>query len=102
MNKTIKFLVEKKDDNKRVDLILSQNINFITRTYIKKLIENSQLKINNYTTPTYLYKAGVIGLKIGENKKALNFFESIKADFPKSTEAKNIDVFIGKARAVIK
>jgi len=49
MNKTIKFLVEKKDDNKRVDLILSQNINFITRTYIKKLIENSQLKINKKT-----------------------------------------------------
>ncbi len=46
MNKTIKFLVEKKDQNKRVDLILSQKINFITRTYIKKLIENSQLEIN--------------------------------------------------------
>ena len=65
-------------------------------------IQASQLKINNYTTPIYLYKAGVIGLKIGKNKKALNFFESIKADFPESTEAKNIDVFIGKARAMIK
>ena len=65
-------------------------------------VQASQLKINNYTTPIYLYKAGVIGLKIGENKKALNFFESIKADFPESTEAKNIDVFIGKARAMNK
>ena len=46
MNKTIKFLVAKKDQNKRVDLVLSKKINFITRTYIKKLIENSQLQIN--------------------------------------------------------
>ena len=45
MNKTIKLLVAKKDHNKRVDLILSKKINFITRTYIKKLIENSQLEI---------------------------------------------------------
>ena len=49
MNKTIKLLVTKKDHNKRVDLILSKKINFITRTYIKKLIENSQLEINKKT-----------------------------------------------------
>ena len=52
MNKTIKLLVAKKDHNKRVDLILSKKINFITRTYIKKLIENSQLEINNKTVKT--------------------------------------------------
>ena len=52
MNKTIKLLVEKKDHNKRVDLILSKKINFITRTYIKKLIENSQLEINKKIVKT--------------------------------------------------
>ena len=52
MNKTIKLLVTKKDHNKRVDLILSKKINFITRTYIKKLIENSQLEINKKTVKT--------------------------------------------------
>ena len=52
MNKTIKFLVAKKDHNKRVDLILSKKINFITRTYIKKLIENSQLEINKKIVKT--------------------------------------------------
>ena len=52
MNKTIKILVAKKDHNKRVDLILSKKINFITRTYIKKLIENSQLEINKKTVKT--------------------------------------------------
>ena len=52
MNKTIKLLVAKKDHNKRVDLILSKKINFITRSYIKKLIENSQLEINKKTVKT--------------------------------------------------
>ena len=52
MNKTIKFLVAKEDHNKRVDIILSQKINFITRTYIKKLIENSQLEINKKIVKT--------------------------------------------------
>ena len=31
----------------------------------------------------------------------LYYFESIKTDFPDSPEAKNIDVFIGKAQAAI-
>jgi len=58
-------------------------------------------KTNNYTTPMYLYKAGVIGLKIGKNAKALEYFKTIKSDFPESTEAKDIDVFIGKAQAAL-
>lgn len=64
-------------------------------------VQASSLKTNNYTTPIYLYKAGIIGLKIGKNKKALEYFNAIKSDFPESTEAKDIDVFIGKARALI-
>lgn len=64
-------------------------------------LQAAQLKTNNYTTPIYLYKAGVIGLKVGKAKKALDYFESIKMDFPESPEAKNIDVFIGKAQAAI-
>jgi tetratricopeptide (TPR) repeat protein len=62
-------------------------------------VQAAQLKSNDYTTPMYLYKAGVIGLKLGNNSKALVFFNQIKSDFPQSTEAKDIDVFIGKAEA---
>ena len=49
----------------------------------------------------YLHKAGVLGLKLDKNSKALEYFKTIKADFPGSTEAKDIDVFIGKAQAAI-
>lgn len=57
------------------------------------------MKANDYTTPMYLYKAGTIALKLGKNDKALKSFIRIKDEFPKSTEAVNIDVFIGKAQA---
>jgi len=63
-------------------------------------VQAADLRNNNYTTPMYLLKAGVIGLKIGEYDKALLYFNRIKTDFPDSSEAKNIDVFIGKAQAL--
>jgi len=64
-------------------------------------VQAAQLKSNNYTTPMYLYKAGVIGLKLNKNKQALSFFNQIKSEFPESNEATNIEVFIGKAEAAI-
>ena len=64
-------------------------------------VQAAQSKTNNYTTPMYLYKAGVIGLKLGKYSNALGFFNQIKSDFSESTESKDIDVFIGKAEAAI-
>ena len=64
-------------------------------------IQASELKTNDYTTPMYLLKAGIIGLKLENYSKALAFFNQIKTEFPESTEAKDIDVFIGKAEASI-
>tara|TARA_Y100001935_G_scaffold241585_1_gene231164 strand:- start:744 stop:1547 length:804 start_codon:yes stop_codon:yes gene_type:complete len=52
---------------------------------------------NDYTTPMYLYKAGVTALDLGEKDKALTFFKRIKEEFSKSQEANNIDVLIGLA-----
>ena len=49
----------------------------------------------------YLYKAGVIGLKLEKNTQALGFFNQIKSEFSESNESKNIEVFIGKAEAAI-
>ena len=47
MNNTIKYLVNKNDNNLRIDIFLSDKIKFLTRSFIKKLIEAKQLKINN-------------------------------------------------------
>jgi len=61
--------------------------------------EAAKMQTNNYTTPMYLYKAGNIAMQLGENKKALQYFTRIKDEFSSTTEASNIDVFIGRAEA---
>ena len=57
---------------------------------------------NNFSTPTYLYKAGIVALDLGKSKEALEFFKTVKNDYPKSTEALTADLFIGKAEALLK
>ena len=63
--------------------------------------EAAEMRDNEYTTPMYLFKAGVIALDLGEAKKALTYFERIKNDYANSTEATNVDVFIGKAQVLV-
>ena len=46
MNNSIKFFVDKKNENERVDIFLSKKIQFLTRSFIKKLIEKKNLKIS--------------------------------------------------------
>ena len=47
MNNTIKFSVDSKNSGKRLDIFLSENIENYTRSFIKKLIENKKVKLNN-------------------------------------------------------
>ena len=47
MNNTIKFSVDLKNSGKRLDIFLAKNINEFTRSFIKKLIEQDQVKLNN-------------------------------------------------------
>ena len=54
---------------------------------------------NNFTTPLFLYKSGTVAMRLNKFKKAEEYFSSIKLDYPKSPEAKNIDAFISKAIA---
>ncbi|QFZ55257.1 tetratricopeptide repeat protein [Oceanihabitans sp. IOP_32] len=58
----------------------------------------ASLRDNEYTTPMYLYKAGIIALEIDKADRALKHFKNIKENYPNSTEASNVDVFIGKAQ----
>ena len=50
MNNSIKFLVEEKDDSKRLDVFLSKKIDHLTRSNIKKIIESNNVKINKKIT----------------------------------------------------
>jgi len=63
--------------------------------YYEKAIAHST---NEYTTPRFLYKAGVLALNLGQKDKAIGFFERIKEEFESSQEANGIDVLIGLAQ----
>ena len=47
MNNTIKFSVDFQNSGKRLDIFLTENIKNYTRSFLKKLIENRQVKLNN-------------------------------------------------------
>ena len=46
MNKTIKFFIDKNNSGNRIDVFLSKKIHYLTRSYLKKLIEKKNLRIN--------------------------------------------------------
>jgi len=52
---------------------------------------------NDIIAPMSLKKAGIVYLHEGQNAKAKKAFERIKADFPQSTEAQDIDKYIAIA-----
>ena len=54
---------------------------------------------NNYSSPMYLFKAGLVAMRLNKFNRAEEYFSIIKQDYPNSTEAKNIDAFISKAIA---
>lgn len=64
--------------------------------YYEKAFADSN---NDYTTPKFLYKAGVTALEMGSNEKALDYFQRIKDEFSNSEAAKSIDAFIGMAKS---
>jgi len=47
MNNTIKFSVDTQNNGKRLDVFLTENIENYTRSFLKKLIENKHVKLNN-------------------------------------------------------
>ncbi len=54
---------------------------------------------NNFTSPIFLYKAGLLAMKLDKFEKAEEHFTKIKLLYSKSSEAKNIDAFISRAIA---
>ena len=64
--------------------------------YYEKAIAHST---NDFTTPKFLYKAGITAIELNENSKALEYFERIKNEFASSDEAKSVDAFIGMAKS---
>jgi tetratricopeptide (TPR) repeat protein len=52
---------------------------------------------NEMTSPLFLYKAGEVNELLGDYNAAIDVYNRIKKDFPKSTVARTIDKNIGRA-----
>tara|TARA_B100000900_G_scaffold199392_1_gene169081 strand:- start:154 stop:1134 length:981 start_codon:yes stop_codon:yes gene_type:complete len=75
MDNTIKFSVDSKNSGKRLDVFLSDNINQYTRSFLKKLIESKQVKLNNKISSTpsikVKYKDLIIANIVKKNEKVI-------------------------------
>ncbi len=65
-------------------------------TYFKKAADKAQ---NRFLTPLYLKKLGLVYEAENNAKDALDAYKKIKSDYPESTEAQNIDTYIGRTEA---
>jgi len=65
---------------------------------LKYYLEAANFKDNNFTTPLYLFKAGNIAMELQEYDKAEKSFTRIKNDYANSDEAKDINIFIQRAK----
>ena len=52
--------------------------------------------IDNLYAADYLLKAGAVAEKLGQNEKALGFYETIKNKYPQSVAGYDIDKYIGR------
>jgi len=56
-----------------------------------------RFKPNDFTTPTFLFKAGLLFEEMDAKKDALALYKRIKNDYSASNEARNIDRYIARA-----
>jgi len=59
-------------------------------------------KANQFSTPLFLYKAGITAMELKEFSKALKLFKQIKSDYPTSHQGGNIDQYISSAEFAAK
>ena len=66
--------------------------------YSKALVyfEKAAETADNMFAAGYLLKAGAVAEKLGENAKALSFYQTIKDQYPQSMEGYEIDKYIGR------
>lgn len=60
-------------------------------------VKAATIKENEFTTPMFLFKAGITALDLGKNKKALEYFTKIEKDYKISQFAKDISYYKNKA-----
>lgn len=104
-DKAIEYLKDFKTD----DLILgSEKYGLIGDAYVEKDDFQSAVKFykqataddfkNDFSTPIYLFKLGLVYEELGQKEDALAVYENIYYNFPKSDEARTIEKYIERVK----
>ena len=59
----------------------------------------ASMRKNDFTTPRFLLKASITAIELGDNDKAVSLLNEIKEKYSTSAEAKNVDLYLGMAKA---
>ncbi|MGB2172041.1 MAG: tetratricopeptide repeat protein [Flavobacteriaceae bacterium] len=66
------------------------------KTALSYYVEAFKASENDFTTPKYLFKAGLLSSLLNQNDAALKYFKRIKEDYPKAPEAQQVEIQIGR------
>jgi tetratricopeptide (TPR) repeat protein len=69
---------------------------------LKYYEEAANKTANEYSTPLFLFKAGITAMELKEYSKALSLFTKIKDEYPASYQGGNIDQYISSAEFATK
>lgn len=63
---------------------------------LNKFEDAANISNNDFTTPMYLKKAGIVAEKLDQKEKALELYTAVKNQYPTSLEGRDIDKYIGR------
>lgn len=94
-------------DNAAGTLIAAQNIGLTGDAYVElgqleegaKYYERAAAYSDNIATaPVYLKKAGLVNEKLGNLQRALEQYETVRNEYPRSMQARDIEKFIARVQ----
>lgn len=66
---------------------------------VSQYLNAAKTNVNEFTSPLFLMKAGNTYEIMGKFEDAVKVYEQLKADFPTTTDGRNADKYIGRAKA---
>ncbi len=69
---------------------------------LKYYEDAASMRTNEFTTPRYLFKAGLTALNLNKIDKAKKHFDKIVKEYPNSEEFAKAEVYLGRAEAMSK
>jgi tetratricopeptide (TPR) repeat protein len=64
---------------------------------VEKYVEASEADLNEFTTPMYLFKAGLNSEKVNDFKKATEYYTKVRDEYPNYANQNTVDKYVARA-----